>query len=60
MNKLIKIPVVTAGAGVGLFAASLVVYYFNLDMRLIEVLHPYLSKWYDHIERRPFNPPQIG
>ena len=54
MNKLIKIPVVTVGAG--LFAASLVVYYFNLDMRLIELVHPYLSKWYDHIERRPFNP----
>ena len=35
MNKLIKIPAVAAGAGAGLFAASLVVYYFNLDMRLI-------------------------
>ena len=60
MNSCIKKPLVAAGAGVGLFAASLVVYYFNLDMRLIEVVHPYLSKWYDHIERRPFNPPQIG
>ena len=58
MNKLIKIPAVAAGAGAGLFAASLVVYYFNLDMRLIEALHPYLFKWYDHIERRPFNPPK--
>ena len=58
MNKLIKIPVVAACAGIGLFAASLVVYYFNLDMRLIELVHPYLSKWYDHIERRPFNPPK--
>ena len=58
MNKLIKIPVVAAGAGAGLFAASLVVYYFNLDMRLIELVHPYLYKWYDHIEHRPFNPPK--
>lgn len=58
MNKLIKIPLAAAGAGAGLFAASLVVYYFNLDMRLIECLHPYLSKWYDHIERRPFQPPK--
>ena len=58
MNKLIKVPVVAAGTGAGLFAASLVVYYFNLDMRLIEALHPYLFKWYDHIERRPFNPPK--
>ena len=58
MNKLIKIPVVAALSGVGLFAASLVVYYFNLDMRLIELVHPYLSRWYDHIERRPFNPPK--
>lgn len=58
MNKLIKIPVVAAGTGAGLFLASLVVYYFNLDMRLIELLHPYLSKWYDHIERLPFHPPK--
>ena len=58
MNKLIKIPVAAAGVGAGLFAASLVVYYFNLDMRLIELVHPYLSKWYDHIERRAFNPPK--
>ena len=58
MNKLIKISAVAAGAGAGLFAASLVVYYYNLDMRLIELVHPYLSKWYDHIERRPFNPPK--
>ena len=58
MNKLLRIPAIAAGAGVGLFAASIVVYYFNLDMRLIELVHPYLSKWYDHIERRPFNPPK--
>ncbi len=58
MNKLIKLPAIAAGTGAGLFLASLVVYYFNLDMRLIELVHPYLSKWYDHIERRPFNPPK--
>ena len=58
MNKLLKVPAITAGMGAGLFAASLVIYYFNLDMRLIELVHPYLSKWYDHIERRPFNPPK--
>ena len=58
MNKLIKIPVAAASAGADLFAASLAVYYFNLDMRLIERLYPYLSKWYDHIERRPFDPPK--
>ena len=58
MNKLIKIPAAAAGTGAGLFAASLVIYYFNLDMKLIEAVHPYLSKWYDHIERSPFDPPQ--
>ena len=57
MNKLLKVPAITAGMGAGLFAATLVIYYFNLDMRLIELVHPYLSKWYDHIERRPFDPP---
>ncbi len=28
------------------------------SVRLIELVHPYLSKWYDHIERRPFDPPK--
>ena len=44
-----------SGAAIALLFS---VYYFNLDMRLIELVHPYLSKWYDHIERRPFNPPK--
>ena len=58
MKQLFKAPLIAAGAGAGLFAASLVIYYFNLDMKLIEAVHPYLSRWYDHIERRPFTPPK--
>lgn len=58
MNKLLKIPAITAGAGAGLFAASLAVYYFNLDMKLIALVYPWLSRWYERIERRPFNPPK--
>lgn len=57
MNKLIKIPAIAAGTGVGLFAASIVIYYFNLDMKLIEAVYPILYKTYDRIERRPFEPP---
>ena len=59
MNKLIKIPAIAAGAGTSLFLASLVIYYFNLDMKLIEAVHPYLYKWYDHIDRRPMTPPGV-
>lgn len=57
MNKIVRIPVITAGAGAGLFAASLVIYYFNLDMKLMEAVYPVMEKWYDHIERTPMPVP---
>ncbi len=58
MNKLVRFAAGSAGAGLGLFAASLVVYYFNLDMRLIAKVKPLLEPVYDRIERRPMLPPE--
>ena len=58
MNKLVRYTAAAAGAGFGLFAASLVVYYFNLDMRLIAKVKPLLEPVYDRIERRPMHPPE--
>lgn len=58
MNKLTAFAVKAAGTGFGLFAASLVVYYFNLDMRLIAKVKPLLEPVYDRIERRPMLPPE--
>ena len=58
MNKLIKIPVTIAAVGTSLFAASIVIYFFNLDMKAMAVAQPLLEKWYDHIERRPMEIPK--
>ena len=60
MNKMIKIPMTAACAGVGLFAASLIIYFFNLDMKLMAIAEPIVAKWYDRIERRPMEPPRCG
>ena len=57
MNKIIKIPVIAASAGAGLFAASLIIYFFNLDMKLMALAEPVVAKWYDHIERRSMETP---
>lgn len=57
MHKLIKIPLTAAAAGAGLFAASIVVYFFNLDMKLMALAEPVVAKWYDRIERRPMEAP---
>lgn len=59
MNKLIKIPLTAASVGAGLFAASIVVYFFNLDMKLMAAAEPVIAKWYDHIERRPMDIPRV-
>ena len=40
-------------AGAGLFAASIAVYFFNLDMKAVAAVQPLIEKWYDRIERRP-------
>ena len=60
MNKMMKIPVTAACAGAGAFAASMIIYFFNLDMKLMALAEPIVAKWYDHIERRPMEPPHCG
>lgn len=58
MNKMIKIPLTAATVGAGLFAASVVIYFFNLDMKMIAKVEPIIAKWYDRIERRPMDIPE--
>lgn len=36
-----------------LFALSLLIYFFNLDMKLSSKMQPIIDKWYDHHKRRP-------
>ncbi len=42
-----------AAVGGGLFAASIVVYMFNLDMKLMAKMQVLLEPIYDRIERSP-------
>lgn len=51
MSKLIKIPLAIAGVGAGLFVATLTVYMFNLDMKMMAMIEPLLEKWYDSLDR---------
>ncbi len=36
-----------------LFFLSLIVYFFNLDMKGSSKMQPLINKWYDHHKRRP-------
>ncbi len=36
-----------------LFLLSLVIYFFNLDMKLSSKMQPIINKWYDRFKRRP-------
>jgi hypothetical protein len=51
MKKLSKWLLGLLLAGVGLFAVTFTVYFFNLDMKLTAIIEPWLLKHYDSIER---------
>ncbi len=57
MKRIIRALLVLCGIGLSLFAASLIIYYFNLDMKLMAKVQPLVQPWYDHLERRPMLPP---
>lgn len=55
MNKLVKIPLMIAGGGAGLFAVTFTIYMFNLDMKMMALLEPLLAWWYDNkVEHKYF------
>lgn len=58
MKRLLKCLLLVACTGVSLFLATLVIYYFNLDMKLLAKVQQWIQPWYDHIERRPLVPPK--
>ena len=47
MSKLVKIPLMAAGVGAGLFVGTFTIYMFNLDMKVTSFVAPYLEKWYN-------------
>ena len=36
-----------------LFLLSLIIYFFNLDMKMSSKIQPIINKWYDGHKRRP-------
>ncbi len=48
---MIKILLIIAIVLVSLFILSLIVYFFNLDMKLTSAIQPLLAKHYDKIKR---------
>lgn len=38
----------------GFFVVTFTVYMFNLDMKLMSVIAPWLEKWYDHLEHNQY------
>ncbi|MDD3415705.1 MAG: hypothetical protein PHY47_17145 [Lachnospiraceae bacterium] len=48
----LKILLILAIIGVALFVLSLVIYFFNLDMKLAAKIAPILGKHYDKIKKK--------
>lgn len=53
MAIFIKVISIIAIVILVLFVLSLIVYFFNLDMKLSSKTQPLINKWYDHHKRRP-------
>ncbi|MBQ8925999.1 MAG: hypothetical protein IJ051_07065 [Clostridia bacterium] len=53
MKKLLNLCVKLVCIAVGLFVGTFAIYFFNLDMKLLAFLEPYLDKVYDLRERHP-------
>jgi len=52
MKKSTKILFGILGGVFGLFAGTFLIYFFNLDMKLIALIEPFLQKHYDAIPRK--------
>ena len=50
MKKFAKVPLILLGTGAAAFVGTFTMYMFNLDMKLMAVIAPYLEKWYDSRE----------
>ncbi len=53
MAILLKTICIIAIVLVVLFLLSLIIYFFNLDMKMAAKFQPLLNKWYDRHKRRP-------
>lgn len=51
MKLLLKVIAILAAVGVGFFVLTFTVYFYNLDMKLMAAIDPYLRKIYDRRKR---------
>ena len=54
MNKIVKVLLWVLGIVFGLFAATFTIYFFNLDMKAIALVEPFLQKHYDKMPRKQY------
>ena len=54
MKKILNILLKLVLAVLAFFAVTFTVYIFNLDMKLMAVIAPWLEKWYDHLEHNQY------
>lgn len=47
----LKISLIIAAICVGLFVLSLIIYFFNLDMKIAPIIVPFMNKHYDKIKK---------
>lgn len=48
---ILNIILIAAAVFVGLFILSLVIYFFNLDMKMAAMMTPLMHKIYNHVKR---------
>ena len=41
-------------ACLGFFVVTFTMYIFNLDMKMMALIAPWLEKWYDHLEHNQY------
>ena len=54
LNVLLPVLLKLAIAGGVFFVVTFTMYIFNLDMKLMAVIAPWLEKWYDKLERKQY------
>ena len=54
MKKIAKILLAVIGIIAALFGATFVIYFFNLDMKLVALIEPLLKKHYDKMPRNQY------
>ncbi len=52
MKKVGKILAWVFGAIFALFVGTFTIYFFNLDMKAVALVEPFLQKWYDNLPRK--------